>query len=131
MCLRHCCNDFFEYFPEPVNNPLCVSNAFYENVTSCVVQNCTEFEQGAYTVVVPIECPDADNMTSEAVQSALESDGGSPQSCEGVDNSTIQCSNETSTDNDGESGGVLTWSHAKETWIFSAAVIALPVLAML
>jgi hypothetical protein len=50
-------HSLFEYFPEPANNPLCVSTVFYSNVTKCVVGKCTEVEQGAFAVVPAVECP--------------------------------------------------------------------------
>jgi hypothetical protein len=102
MCLRHCCNSFFTYFPEPVNNPLCVSADFYANTTECVATNCTAYEQGAYVVVAQIECPtardDPVDVTEDGVTQLLISSGGDPQDCQGVDNSSIVCANGTEAD---------------------------------
>ncbi|KAJ3457028.1 hypothetical protein MRS44_014169 [Fusarium solani] len=50
-----------QYFPKPVNHPLCISQTLYDNVTACVATNCTEYEQGAYAVVAEIECPQAED----------------------------------------------------------------------
>lgn len=99
QCLRDCCNDFFGFFPEPVNNPLCVNQDFNHNVTHCVAGNCTAFEQGAYVVVSSIECPadrdDPVTVTEQETRLALLEAGGEPQNCTGVDNSTITCENGT------------------------------------
>lgn len=99
QCLRDCCNSFFSFFPEPVNNPLCVHQDFNTNVTNCVAENCTAFEQGAYVVVASIECPidrgDPVTVTEEGTRLMLIQAGGEPQNCTGVDNSTIICDNGT------------------------------------
>ncbi|KAK6507673.1 hypothetical protein TWF481_006096 [Arthrobotrys musiformis] len=94
-CPRQCCNAFFDYFPEPVNHPLCVSPAFYANVTECVAKNCTEYEQGAFAVVAEIECPEDPDYAAEDVRQALKDVGGDPQVCMGVNNQTISCQNGT------------------------------------
>ncbi|KAL2671517.1 hypothetical protein Neosp_014107 [[Neocosmospora] mangrovei] len=98
-CTRTCCNANFQYFPKPVNHPLCVSQAFYDNVTTCVATNCTEYEQGAYAVVAEIECPQEEDyevdIEKDDVISALKKEGGNPQSCSGVNNETIECQNAT------------------------------------
>ncbi|EXJ56263.1 uncharacterized protein A1O5_12719 [Cladophialophora psammophila CBS 110553] len=81
MCLRHYYNSFFEYFPEPINNLLCVNTAIHENVTTCVVDDCTAYEQGAYVVVAAIGCPEETfptaNVTLARVTTDLE-EGGDP-----------------------------------------------------
>ncbi|KAK5047499.1 hypothetical protein LTR84_006596 [Exophiala bonariae] len=101
QCLRDCCNSFFEFFPEPVNNPLCVNQDFNTNVTTCVAQNCTTFEQGAYVAVATIECPadrdDPVDVTTNGTILALQAAGGEPQNCTAVDNSSISCENGTQT----------------------------------
>ncbi|KAL4756444.1 uncharacterized protein BDW70DRAFT_144895 [Aspergillus foveolatus] len=96
-CTRDCCNQFFEFFQEPVNHPLCVSEEFYANVTACIAESCTPYEQGAFAVVAEIECPEDEGYTVEAVAAALEESNGQPQSCEGVENRTIVCDNATAT----------------------------------
>lgn len=120
-CARTCCNANFENFPEPVNHPLCISQPFYDNVTACVASNCTEYEQGAYAVVAEIECPKDKNykvdIDKDAVVTDLKDDGGNPQSCEGVNNETIQCQNGTS-----ENAG--TKINEQVGWVFSAATVA-------
>ncbi|RGP66723.1 hypothetical protein FSPOR_6463 [Fusarium sporotrichioides] len=120
-CARTCCNANFDNFPEPVNHPLCISQPFYDNVTACVASNCTEYEQGAYAVVAEIECPkDEDyevDIDKEAVVTDLKDAGGSPQSCEGVNNETIQCQNGTS-----ENAGIKIGGEVG--LVFSAATIA-------
>ncbi|KAK6331276.1 hypothetical protein TWF730_004364 [Orbilia blumenaviensis] len=94
-CPRQCCNAFFDYFPEPVNHPLCVSPDFYVNVTQCVANNCTEYEQGAFAVVAEIECPQDPDYQAINVRQAIERVGGNPQVCMGVENRTISCQNGT------------------------------------
>lgn len=102
QCLRDCCNQFFEAFPEPVDNPLCVSEDFYKNATDCIVATCTPYEQGSFAVVAEIECPQDKGFVVDidkaAVVKDLEERGGSPQECEGVNNETIVCNNGTSED---------------------------------
>ncbi|EPS45667.1 hypothetical protein H072_341 [Dactylellina haptotyla CBS 200.50] len=95
-CPRQCCNVFFDYFPEPVNHPLCISPAFYANVTACVARNCTEYDQGAFAVVTEIECPDDDNFEADDVRADLKGDSGNPQVCIAVENRTVTCENGTS-----------------------------------
>lgn len=99
QCLRDCCNQFFEFFPEPVNNPLCVNEDFYKNTTDCIVESCTPYEQGSYAVVAEIECPQgqgfAVGIDKAAVVEDLMERGGSPQDCEGVNNETVICTNAT------------------------------------
>jgi hypothetical protein len=56
-CLQDCCHEFLEFL-EPVDHPLCVNEDFYNNVTSCVAEDCSEYEQGAFAVVAEVECPD-------------------------------------------------------------------------
>lgn len=100
-CLRTCCNNNFHYFEHAVNNPLCVSKAFFANVTSCVADNCTAYEQGAYAVVAEIECPaargDIVNVSAAGVLAELKAEGGTPQTCVAVNNATITCENATAT----------------------------------
>jgi hypothetical protein len=96
-CPRECCNQFFVFFPEPVNHALCVSEEFYHNVTQCVAETCTPYEQGAYAVVAEIECPADDSYAGEEVRALLKGFEGDPQVCEGVENRTIVCENETVT----------------------------------
>jgi hypothetical protein len=74
-----------------------VSEDFYHNVTACVAETCTPYEQGAYAVVAEIECPEDDSYAGEEVRALLEGSEGEPQVCEGVENRTIVCENETAT----------------------------------
>ncbi|KAM0438510.1 hypothetical protein ACHAPT_001259 [Fusarium lateritium] len=98
-CARSCCNDSFHHFPKPVSHPLCVSQEFYDNVTTCVASSCTEYEQGAYAVVAEVECPQGEDyevdIDKDTVISDLKKYGGNPQSCSGVINETIGCRNAT------------------------------------
>ncbi|KEF58904.1 uncharacterized protein A1O9_03747 [Exophiala aquamarina CBS 119918] len=99
QCLRDWCASFFDFFPEPVNSPLCANQDFSTNVTNCVAGNCTAYEQGAYVVVASTERPtDRDDpviFTEEGTIVALVDAGGEPQNCTGVDNSTIMCNSGT------------------------------------
>jgi hypothetical protein len=74
--------------------PPCVDTAFHENVTTCVVDNCAPYKQGAYAGVVVIECPEETFPAANVISRRMVD----PQECEGVDNSTIVC-------NIGTSGG--------------------------
>lgn len=100
VCAQDCLDTYFEYFPEPVNHPLCVSEDFYNNVTTCVATSCTEYEQGAYAVVAEIECPEDEDFEvdfdRDDVVEDLKEQGGNPQECEAVDDEMIRCENETS-----------------------------------
>ncbi|KAL3454636.1 hypothetical protein BJX65DRAFT_301271 [Aspergillus insuetus] len=71
-CPRECCNQFFEFFPAPVTHPLCVSEEFYHNVTACIAETYTPYEQGAYAVVAEIECLEDDSYAGEEVRALLE-----------------------------------------------------------
>ncbi|KAK0622621.1 hypothetical protein B0T14DRAFT_514160 [Immersiella caudata] len=123
QCLRDCCNSFFEYFPEPVNNPLCVNQAFYTNVTKCVVADCTQYEQGAFAVVAAIECPksraSAVTIDEGIVAADLVKAGGKPQSCEGVKNETIVCKNGTAVPGMGARG------LAGAEWVWVGTLVAI------
>ncbi|KAF5245740.1 hypothetical protein FANTH_7200 [Fusarium anthophilum] len=70
-CARTYCNANFDHFPKP----------------------------GVYAVVAEIECPKDEgyevDIDKEAVVADLKDAGGTPQSCEGI-NETIQCQNGTS-----------------------------------
>lgn len=107
ICLRDCCNAFFQYFPEPVNHPLCINEEFYDNVTACVASDCTEYEQGVYTVVATIECPSGNNYELEPtvaqVTNDVEEDGGSPQTCHAMNNVSVHCNNGSSVEEGGAS----------------------------
>ncbi|KFA62917.1 hypothetical protein S40285_09073 [Stachybotrys chlorohalonatus IBT 40285] len=131
-CLQNCAHEFLDYL-EPVNNPLCVSDAYYQNVTSCVVDDCSEYEQGAYAAVLEVECPDDDGFSAAAVRETLTEQGGSPQECAGVDNSTIQCQNSTSEEEEGGDGEGLgaTMRVTGQTWFLGAALLVLPLGLML
>lgn len=124
-CPRKCCNAFFEFFPHPVNHPLCVSADFFRNVTTCVAKNCTAYEQGAFAVVAEIECPAKEmypvNVTAAGVVAGLKAEGGAPQACKGVDNSSIVCENGTSKSGSMPgSAGLMSASY----WITSVGVLA-------
>ncbi|KFA53901.1 hypothetical protein S40293_08250 [Stachybotrys chartarum IBT 40293] len=130
-CLQNCAHEFLDYL-EPVNNPLCVSDAYYQNVTACVVDDCSEYEQGAYAAVLEAECPDDDDFSAAAVRETLTEQGGSPQECAGVDNSTIQCQNSTSEEDGGDGEGLgATMRVTGQTWFLGAALLVLPLGLML
>ncbi|RBQ73122.1 hypothetical protein FVER14953_00166 [Fusarium verticillioides] len=120
-CARTCCNANFDQFPKPVNHPLCISQPFYDNVTTCVASNCTEYEQGVYAVVAEIECPKDEgyevDIDKDAVMADLKDAGGTPQSCEGINNETIQCQNDTA-----ENSGVKIVGEVR--FMFSTATVA-------
>jgi hypothetical protein len=133
QCLRDCCNSFFEYFPEPVNNPLCVSTAFYSNATKCIVGKCTEFEQGAFAVVAAVECPKTKTWVVDTDETKVTADmvklGGKPQDCEGVRNETIICQNATSTKPPGSvttGGAVRLMDKTGLNWVVTALVVGGP-----
>ncbi|KIW89638.1 uncharacterized protein Z519_09794 [Cladophialophora bantiana CBS 173.52] len=73
---------------------------------TCVVDNFTAYEQGAYVVVAAIGCPEDSFPTANATLARVTTDlreGGDPQECEGVENSTVVCNNGTAGGN-GTSG---------------------------
>lgn len=72
-----------------------------------MVEECSEYEQGAYAVATEVECPEDNNFALDAVREDLEENGGQPQECVGEDNSTIVCQIGTSTvSGDSEDAGV-------------------------
>ncbi|KAH7113804.1 hypothetical protein B0J11DRAFT_511314 [Dendryphion nanum] len=118
MCARHCCNAFFQYFPHPVNNPLCVSKPFYTNATQCIAKNCTDYEQGAFAAVAEIECPAGKqgSLTAQSVRADLSTAGGKPQECCRVNNATIECNNGTRTGGETALGS--------SAWVRSSVLLA-------
>ena len=128
-CLQHCCHEYLDFL-DPVNNPLCVNADYYQNVTSCVVEDCSEYEQGAYAAVVEMECAGNNSFSASAVRDAVTEAGGQPQDCAGVDNSTIRCDNGTSEEqnegDDGASTGVTAARITGQTWFIGVVLVAIP-----
>ncbi|KAF5976216.1 hypothetical protein FBULB1_7038 [Fusarium bulbicola] len=97
-CARTCCNANFDHFPK----------------------------LGAYAVIAEIECPKDEgyevDIDKEAVVADLKDAGGTPQSCEGINNETIQCQNGTSENGTLENAGVKIVGEVG--LVFSAATIA-------
>ena len=123
-CASHCAHEFLDYIPEPINNPLCNNDDFYQNVTACVAESCSEHDQGAYAVGAEIECPDEDDFAAAAVRSRLGDDGGEPQECEAVDDSRIECEN--GTDSSDSAAGRLGQAGGAATLLTCAMLMALP-----
>ena len=96
-CMRACLHHFFRYFPAAVAHPLCVSMPYYDNVTACVADNCTAYDQGVYSVVADAECPaergphPVQLNGTQGVRDLLRKYRGYPLTCEGVENRTVAC----------------------------------------
>lgn len=126
-CIQDCVHEFMEFL-EPVDHPLCVNEDYYNNVTSCVVEDCSEYEQGVYAVVTEIECPDEEDFTLEAVTQTLTDNGGAPQECHSMEGE-IHCDNGTEAgmeNEDGEDAGMTSVPLGQQTLVLGAVLMTIP-----
>lgn len=125
-CIQDCVHEYLEFL-EPMDHPLCENEGFYNNVTSCIVEDCSEYEQGAFTVVAEIECKNEDQFQLEAVSEDLADLGGSPQECHEMEGE-IHCDNGTQSgmDADGEDAGMTSVSLGYQTLLLGAGLMTIP-----
>lgn len=123
-CVQDCVHDYLDFL-EPVDHPLCVNEDFYANVTSCVAEDCSEYEQGAYTVVMEIECPEEEDFSARAVSESLAENGGAPQECHSME-SEVMCDNGTESGMGAEDTGMNSVPLGRQTLVLGAVLTTIP-----
>ena len=128
-CLQDCVHEYMDFL-EPVDHPLCVNEDFYNNVTGCIAEGCSNYEQGAYTVLIEEECPDeaeSGDITKDTASQALADAGGDASDCSMSEDREITCDNGTAEDSGaGEDFGVTSVPLGRQTLILGSALMAVP-----